>query len=223
MRCCDPGFKSGPLTTFSSHLQVLHCRELGMNAITVLEQYSELDLLLQVGWQTEGWWRAHMFPCAADAGSPARRTSAALSPTPAPAAVPFACQPQASERLGVRPSIGIRAKLTTRHQGHWGSTSGDKAKVCGWGGGGGEGAGGSAPMLCCPAFCRLSSLPLPGSPLTLVSVCSPRTAVWSARPRDRGGGEPPDRRGHAGLPQPAALSCRLPDHKHPHRKGGEGC
>ena len=142
MRCCDPGFKSGPLTTFSSHLQVLHCRELGMNAITVLEQYSELDLLLQVGWQTEGWWRAHMFPCAADAGSPARRTSAALSPTPAPAAVPFACQPQASERLGVRPSIGIRAKLTTRHQGHWGSTSGDKAKVCGWGGGGGGGGGG---------------------------------------------------------------------------------
>jgi arginine decarboxylase len=28
----------------------------------------------------------------------------------------------------VRPSIGIRAKLTTRHAGHWGSTSGDKAK-----------------------------------------------------------------------------------------------
>lgn len=37
----------------------------------------------------------------------------------------------AARRLGVRPSIGIRAKLTTRHAGHWGSTSGDKAKVRG--------------------------------------------------------------------------------------------
>lgn len=33
-----------------------------------------------------------------------------------------------ARRLGVRPGIGIRAKLTTRHGGHWGSTSGDKAK-----------------------------------------------------------------------------------------------
>ncbi|KAI3425248.1 hypothetical protein D9Q98_009016 [Chlorella vulgaris] len=60
---------------------VLHCRELGMNAMVVMEQYSELELLLRV------------------------------------------CR-----RLGVRPAIGIRAKLTTRHNGHWGSTSGDKAK-----------------------------------------------------------------------------------------------
>ncbi|KAL4430340.1 hypothetical protein ABPG77_002146 [Micractinium sp. CCAP 211/92] len=60
---------------------VLHCRELGMNAMVVMEQYSELDLLLA-----------------------------------------------AAARLGVRPAIGIRAKLTTRHNGHWGSTSGDKAK-----------------------------------------------------------------------------------------------
>lgn len=37
----------------------------------------------------------------------------------------------AARRLGVRPSIGIRAKLSTRHAGHWGSTSGDKAKVRG--------------------------------------------------------------------------------------------
>lgn len=66
--------------------QVLHCRELGMNAMVVMEQYSELDLLLA-----------------------------------------------AARRLGVRPSIGIRAKLTTRHNGHWGSTSGDKAKVGGAG------------------------------------------------------------------------------------------
>lgn len=29
----------------------------------------------------------------------------------------------------VRPVIGIRAKLTTRHGGHWGSTSGDRAKA----------------------------------------------------------------------------------------------
>ncbi len=27
---------------------MLHCRELGMNAMVVLEQYSELDLLLSV-------------------------------------------------------------------------------------------------------------------------------------------------------------------------------
>jgi len=58
-------------------LQVLHCRELGINAMVVMEQYSELDMLLSV-----------------------------------------------SKRLGVRPAIGIRAKLTTRHNGHWGSTSG---------------------------------------------------------------------------------------------------
>lgn len=29
--------------------QVLHCRELGINAMVVMEQYSELDTLLQVG------------------------------------------------------------------------------------------------------------------------------------------------------------------------------
>lgn len=46
-----------------------------MNAMVVMEQYSELELLLS-----------------------------------------------AARRLGVRPSIGIRAKLTTRHNGHWGST-----------------------------------------------------------------------------------------------------
>ena len=56
---------------------MLHCRELGINAMVVMEQYSELDMLLGV-----------------------------------------------SKRLGVRPAIGIRAKLTTRHNGHWGSTSG---------------------------------------------------------------------------------------------------
>ncbi|GBF89380.1 arginine decarboxylase [Raphidocelis subcapitata] len=60
---------------------VLHCRELGINAFVVLEQYGELATLLAV-----------------------------------------------SERLGVRPAIGLRAKLTTQHKGHWGSTSGDKAK-----------------------------------------------------------------------------------------------
>lgn len=63
-------------------VQVLHCRELGINAMVVMEQYSELDTLLNV-----------------------------------------------SKRLGVRPAIGIRAKLTTRHSGHWGSTSGG----CSWG------------------------------------------------------------------------------------------
>lgn len=72
--------------------QVLHCRELGMNAMVVMEQYSELELLLG-----------------------------------------------AARRLGVRPSIGIRAKLTTRHNGHWGSTSGDRAKVGGCGQAGREG------------------------------------------------------------------------------------
>ena len=35
---------------------------------------------------------------------------------------------QAASRLGVSPVIGIRARLTTRHAGHWGSTSGDGAK-----------------------------------------------------------------------------------------------
>lgn len=57
---------------------MLNARELGINAMVVMEQYSELDMLLEV-----------------------------------------------SKRLGVRPAIGIRAKLTTQHRGHWGSTSGD--------------------------------------------------------------------------------------------------
>lgn len=33
-----------------------------------------------------------------------------------------------AQRMGVRPVIGVRAKLSTRHKGHWGSTSGEKAK-----------------------------------------------------------------------------------------------
>lgn len=60
---------------------VLHCRELGINAIVVMEQFAELDMVLETG-----------------------------------------------QRLGVRPVLGVRAKLSTQHSGHWGSTSGDKAK-----------------------------------------------------------------------------------------------
>lgn len=33
-----------------------------------------------------------------------------------------------SKRFGIRPIIGVRAKLSTKHNGHWGTTSGDKAK-----------------------------------------------------------------------------------------------
>jgi arginine decarboxylase-like protein len=61
--------------------QVLRCRQLGINAILVLEQAQELPILLEV-----------------------------------------------SRRTGVRPVLGIRARLATRHQGHWGPTSGDNAK-----------------------------------------------------------------------------------------------
>ncbi|GAB4817650.1 hypothetical protein N2152v2_004696 [Parachlorella kessleri] len=60
---------------------VLHARELGINAMVVMEQFSELGMVLSV-----------------------------------------------AKRLGVRPAIGIRAKLNTQHRGHWGSTSGDRAK-----------------------------------------------------------------------------------------------
>lgn len=35
---------------------------------------------------------------------------------------------QVSQRLGVLPVIGIRAKLSTKHDGHWGETSGEKGK-----------------------------------------------------------------------------------------------
>ncbi|THU44224.1 hypothetical protein C4D60_Mb02t05150 [Musa balbisiana] len=35
---------------------------------------------------------------------------------------------ETSERLGVRPVIGLRAKLRTKHSGHFGSTSGEKGK-----------------------------------------------------------------------------------------------
>lgn len=34
----------------------------------------------------------------------------------------------AAAALGVRPRLGLRAKLATRHGGHWGCTSGDGAK-----------------------------------------------------------------------------------------------
>ncbi|URE48173.1 arginine decarboxylase [Musa troglodytarum] len=34
-----------------------------------------------------------------------------------------------SQRLGVRPVIGLRAKIRTRHSGHFGSTSGEKAQI----------------------------------------------------------------------------------------------
>ncbi|KAK9811592.1 hypothetical protein WJX72_006670 [[Myrmecia] bisecta] len=34
----------------------------------------------------------------------------------------------ASKRMGVRPAVGMRAKLHTRHSGHWGATSGAGAK-----------------------------------------------------------------------------------------------
>ena len=53
-------------------VQVLRCRQLGINAIVILEQFSELDTLLDVA----------------------------------------SC-------LRVQPVIGMRAKLTTRHGGHW--------------------------------------------------------------------------------------------------------
>lgn len=35
---------------------------------------------------------------------------------------------RASASLSVEPVIGIRARLTTQHAGHWGTTSGDRAK-----------------------------------------------------------------------------------------------
>ncbi|XP_072966637.1 arginine decarboxylase-like [Typha angustifolia] len=35
---------------------------------------------------------------------------------------------EASRRLGIRPVIGLRAKLRTKHSGHFGSTSGEKGK-----------------------------------------------------------------------------------------------
>lgn len=66
-----------PCPKHDQNHQVLHCRELGINALVVMEQYAELDTLLAV-----------------------------------------------ARRLGVRPGIGVRAKLTTQHRGHWGSTSG---------------------------------------------------------------------------------------------------
>ena len=35
---------------------------------------------------------------------------------------------KASQILSVRPVIGVRARLSTHHTGHWGSTSGDNGK-----------------------------------------------------------------------------------------------
>ena len=64
-------------------VQALRSRQLGINTMVVLEQFSELDTLLTV-----------------------------------------------SKRLGIRPVIGVRAKLHTRNNvGHWGSTSGMTASL----------------------------------------------------------------------------------------------
>ncbi|XP_024527755.1 uncharacterized protein LOC9632306 [Selaginella moellendorffii] len=60
---------------------VLLARQLGVNAIIVLEQMEELEMVIQ------------------------------------------ACR-----ILGVRPMVGVRAKLSTKHTGHWGGSSGDKGK-----------------------------------------------------------------------------------------------
>ncbi|GBG88752.1 hypothetical protein CBR_g48280 [Chara braunii] len=60
---------------------VLLARQLGVNAIIVLEQMDELQLVIDI-----------------------------------------------SRRLGAKPVIGVRAKLSTKHNGHWGETSGDKGK-----------------------------------------------------------------------------------------------
>lgn len=60
---------------------VLLARKLNVNAIVVLEQMEELDLVIK-----------------------------------------------SSQILGVRPVIGVRAKLSTQHSGHWGSTSGEDGK-----------------------------------------------------------------------------------------------
>lgn len=59
----------------------LMARKLDLNAVIVLEQEEELDLVIQL-----------------------------------------------SKKLGVRPVIGARAKLRTKHSGHFGSTSGEKGK-----------------------------------------------------------------------------------------------
>ncbi|KAH6811926.1 arginine decarboxylase 2 [Perilla frutescens var. frutescens] len=59
----------------------LVARKLQLNAVIVLEQEEELDIVIQ-----------------------------------------------ASRKLGVRPIIGLRAKLRTKHSGHFGSTSGEKGK-----------------------------------------------------------------------------------------------
>ena len=159
---------------------MLHCRELGLNAMVVMEQYSELGMLLGV-----------------------------------------------ARRLGVRPSLGIRAKLTTRHNGHWGSTSGDKAKVCVGVGWGVVGPGGLS-------FCwgRAKELgPAEAHPVTSVlmqthrpaalslpapSTATPRAphlvhmpAVWAARAGDCGVRQHARGGGYARLPQPAALPRRV--------------
>ncbi|GJN29761.1 hypothetical protein PR202_gb18079 [Eleusine coracana subsp. coracana] len=59
----------------------LTARAMGLNAVVVLEQEEELDIVVD-----------------------------------------------ASRRLGIRPVIGMRAKLRTKHAGHFGSTSGEKGK-----------------------------------------------------------------------------------------------
>ena len=102
----------------------------------------------------------------------------------------------AARRLGVRPSIGIRAKLSTRHGGHWGSTSGDKAKVRGCEAICAAGALAGAPSQQMSAWAcgvvleleRVTAVGLPLSKCVYLSSLSCST-VWPARPRDCGGSE----------------------------------
>ena len=72
-----------PAVDGDNALQVVRCRQLGINAIVILEQFNEVDILLDVA----------------------------------------SC-------LAVLPVIGVRAKLTTRHGGHWCEVRQTSKSVC---------------------------------------------------------------------------------------------
>lgn len=225
--------------------QVLHCRQLGINAIVVMEQYYEVG---RWRWSAPRLQHPNCASCMAAAACVGHKVSGYESlplqhhaPLSRPQHPPTQLDMllEVSKKLDVRPAIGIRAKLTTQHKGHWGSTSGGWRRRSGGRGGphathvASTGLGRLVRLRrCCqpagwPRAAGLSPAEHPRSAARR-AICAPccnaptrgQGQVRAADARDRRGGVPPGGGRHAGLPAAAALPLGQPDHQHPGGQGG---
>ena len=129
-------------------VQVVHCWQLGLEAVIVLEQF-QVRVIVQSQVLLAGcmllpmlWKHCIAFSCGSFCG---RDDQSVLLDTIQPGVINLRSQGDNSLRVclplqelevvlavaaarGVRPLLGVRAKLSTRHGGHWGATSGEHAK-----------------------------------------------------------------------------------------------